>query len=170
MLRPAGSQVISTPMTRSGATAEADTVPSAERLTDHWASTAAGARKSTRNRSRKVLDAEVAIVSTGTCSGAVIDGFGIAGTRFHREPHSLITLARYPDSTAMTACTRSGVDAVPLGGGVDDVGERPLAGLGRAREEAVAGGDEQQEHEATAGETRRHGERATYHIKGRTPR
>ena len=64
-----------------------------------------------------------------------------------------------------------GVDAVPPGGGVDDVGERPLGGLGRAREEAGAGGDEQQEHEATAGETRRrHGERATYHIKGRTPR
>ena len=46
-------------------------------------------------------------------------------------------------------------DTVPPGGGVDDVGERPLGGLGRAREEAGAGGDEQQEHEATAGETRR---------------
>ena len=60
-----------------------------------------------------------------------------------------------------------GVDAVPPGGGGDEVGERPLGALGRAREEAVAGGDEQQEYEATEGETRqrRHGERATYHIK-----
>ena len=43
------------------------------------------------------------------------------------------------------------------------------AALGRGREEA-GGGDEQQEHEATAAETRRrHGERAPYHIEGRTP-
>ena len=62
-----------------------------------------------------------------------------------------------------------GVDAVPLGGRVDDVGERPLGGLGRVREEAGSDG-EQQEHEATEGAPgRRHGERATYHIKGRTP-
>lgn len=58
---------------------------------------------------------------------------------------------------------QAGVDAVPLGGGGDDVGERPHAGLGRSREEA--GGGEQQEHEATAAETRRfHGECVTYHI------
>ena len=60
-----------------------------------------------------------------------------------------------------------GVDAVPLGGPVDDVGERQRAGLGRAREEAGGDGDEQQEYEATAGETRRrHGERARYHMRG----
>ena len=64
-----------------------------------------------------------------------------------------------------------GVDAVPAGGGIDDAGERPLAGLGRSREQASGDGDEQQEYEATAGETRRrHGERAPYHIKDRTPR
>ena len=60
-----------------------------------------------------------------------------------------------------------GVDAVPPGGRVDDVGERPLGRLGREREEAGAGADEQQEHETTAGEARRrHGERAPYHIEG----
>ena len=63
-----------------------------------------------------------------------------------------------------------GVDAVPAGGGIDDAGERPRAGLGRAREDAGGAGDEQQEYEATAGEMRRrHGERAPYH-KDRTPR
>ena len=62
-----------------------------------------------------------------------------------------------------------GVDAVPPGGVVDEVIERPLSGLGRARKEAGGRGNEQQEHEATAGETRRrrHGERATYHIEAR---
>ena len=60
-----------------------------------------------------------------------------------------------------------GVDAVPLGGRGDDVGERPRAGLGRTREDAGGDGDEQQEYEATAGETRRrHGERARYHMRG----
>ena len=58
---------------------------------------------------------------------------------------------------------QAGVDAVPLGGGGDDVGERPHAGLGRSREEA--GGGEQHEHEATAAETRRfHDECVRYHI------
>ena len=62
---------------------------------------------------------------------------------------------------------QAGVDAVPPGGCVDDVGERSLAGLGRAREAAGGDGDEQQEYEATAGETRRrHGERARYHMRG----
>ena len=60
-----------------------------------------------------------------------------------------------------------GVDAVPLGGRGDDAGEGPLGGLGRAREDAGGDGDEQQEHEAAAGETRRrHGERARYHMRG----
>ena len=62
-----------------------------------------------------------------------------------------------------------GVDAVPLGGHVDDVGERERAGLGRSREEAGGAGDEQQEQEqeATVGEKRwRHGERARYHMRG----
>ena len=60
-----------------------------------------------------------------------------------------------------------GVDAVPLGGCGDDAGERPRAGLGQAREDAGGDGDEQQEYEATAGETRRrHGERARYHMRG----
>ena len=60
-----------------------------------------------------------------------------------------------------------GVNAVPLGGGGDDVGERPPGGLGRACEEA--GGGEQQENEATEGEPgRRHRERAPYHITDRT--
>ena len=55
--------------------------------------------------------------------------------------------------------------------GDDDVGERPCGSLGRGREEAGAADDEQQEHDATAAETRRrHGERAPYHIEGRTPR
>ena len=62
-----------------------------------------------------------------------------------------------------------GVDAVPLGSRVDDAGEQPLAGLGRAHEQA-GGGNEQQDHEATEGGARRHGERAPYHIKNRTPR
>jgi len=62
------------------------------------------------------------------------------------------------------------VDGVPSCGRVDDVGERPLAGLGRERElaglgrereEAGGGGDEQGDHEATAREARRHGERRT---------
>ena len=62
---------------------------------------------------------------------------------------------------------QAGVDAVPLGGRGDDAGERPLAGLGRAREDAGGDGDEQQEYEATAGETRRrHGKRARYHMRG----
>ena len=60
-----------------------------------------------------------------------------------------------------------GVDAVLLGGVVDDVGEGPLGGLGRTREDAGGDGDEQQEYEAAAGETRRrHGERARYHMRG----
>ena len=60
-----------------------------------------------------------------------------------------------------------GVDAVPPGGVVDDVREWPLGGLGRAREDAGDDGDEQQEYQATAGETRRrHGERARYHMRG----
>ena len=60
-----------------------------------------------------------------------------------------------------------GVDAVPLGGRGDDAGERPLDGLGRTREYAGGDGDEQQEYEAAAGETRRrHGERARYHMRG----
>ena len=63
-----------------------------------------------------------------------------------------------------------GVDAVPAGGGIDDAGEQLLAGLGRSREQA-GGGNEQQDHEATEGGTRRRqGERAPYHIKNRTPR
>ena len=50
-------------------------------------------------------------------------------------------------STAMTALHQVGVDAVPAGGGGgDDVGERPLGGLGRGREEAGGGGDEPEEH------------------------
>ena len=60
---------------------------------------------------------------------------------------------------------QAGVDAVPLGGRGDDVGERRLAGLGRSREEA-GGGKQQEEHDATVGEMRqRHGERVTYHIE-----
>ena len=60
-----------------------------------------------------------------------------------------------------------GVDAVPLGGRGDDAGERQRAGLGRARDDVGGDGDEQQEHEATAEETRRrHGERARYHMRG----
>ena len=50
---------------------------------------------------------------------------------------------------------------MPLGGRGDDDGERPLAGLGRARDKAARDGHDQQEYEATAGETRRrHAERA----------
>ena len=41
-----------------------------------------------------------------------------------------------------------GVDAVPLGGHVDDVGDGQRAGLGRSREEAGGDGDEQQDHGA----------------------
>ena len=52
-----------------------------------------------------------------------------------------------------------GVDAVPPGGVVDDVGERPRGGLGQGFEEAGAY-DDQQEHEATAAETRRRHGRA----------
>ena len=48
-----------------------------------------------------------------------------------------------------------GIDAVPANGGINDAGERPLADLGRAREDRRGAGDEQQEYEATAGETRR---------------
>ena len=54
-----------------------------------------------------------------------------------------------------------GVDTVPSCSRVDDVGEPLFAGLGREREETGAGGDKQGEHEATAGETRRHAERKT---------
>ena len=62
------------------------------------------------------------------------------------------------------------VDTVASGGGVDDVGERPAAGLGRGREQGGADED-RQEREPTAAETRRrHGEREPYHIAGRTPR
>ena len=37
---------------------------------------------------------------------------------------------------------QAGVDAVPAGGGVDDVGERPFDGLGRSREETGGDGGE----------------------------
>jgi len=37
---------------------------------------------------------------------------------------------------------QAGVDTVPVGGGVDDVGEPPLAGLGRWREKTGGDGDE----------------------------